>query len=149
MQIRRMTMADYQPVFDLWVSCEEMELNDVDDSPEGIQRFLDRNPDTCFIAEEDGTIIGVILAGCDGRRGYIYHAAVSPECRGRGVGAQLTEAALEKLKAMGVSKVGLLTFADNEEGSFFWLKRGFEPRLDLTYHSNVIAEVHRIGKIKE
>lgn len=148
MTLRKMSMADYDKVFALWNACEEMELNDADDSPEGISRFLDRNPDTCFVAEESGRILGVLLAGCDGRRGYIYHAAVLHEARGKGVGSALVDAALDKLKEMGISKAGLLTFADNVEGSWFWKVRGFAPREDLLYHSNVIREVHRIGKIR-
>lgn len=149
MQLRKMIAADYDAVFELWTSCPEMELNDVDDSREGISRFLMRNPDTCFVAEEDGAILGVLLAGCDGRRGYIYHAAVVPECRGRGVGSALVEAALSALKAMGVSKVGLLTFCDNKVGNRFWQEHGFKARTDLLYHSNVLADVHRIGIIRK
>ena len=149
MQLRKMVAADYDAVFELWTGCPEMELNDVDDSREGVERFLTRNPDTCFVAEEDGAILGVLLAGCDGRRGYIYHAAVVPECRGRGVGSAMVEAALSALKAMGVSKVGLLTFCDNEGGNRFWKEHVFDARTDLLYHSNVLADVHRIGIIRE
>lgn len=149
MQLRKMVAADYGAVFELWTNCPEMELNDVDDSREGVERFLTRNPDTCFVAEEDNVILGVLLAGCDGRRGYIYHAAVKPERRGRGIGSAMVEAALSALKAMGVSKVGLLTFCDNEGGNRFWKEHGFDARTDLLYHSNVLADVHRIGIIRE
>ena len=148
MTLRKMSMADYDAVFALWNACEELELNDADDSPEGIARFLNRNPETCFVAEEGGRLLGVLLAGCDGRRGYIYHAAVLPEARGKGVGSALVEAAIARLREMGISKAGLLTFADNAEGSRFWNERGFTPREDLVYHSNVIREVRRIGKIR-
>ena len=65
----------------LWMSCEGMGLNNLDDSKEGIGRFLNRNPDTCFVAELENVIIGVILTGNDGRRGYIYHTAVNPKYR--------------------------------------------------------------------
>ena len=63
------------------MSCEGMGLNNLDDSKEGIGRFLNRNPDTCFVAELENVIIGVILTGNDGRRGYIYYTAVNPKYR--------------------------------------------------------------------
>ena len=67
MKIRTMTLADYDAVYSLWLSCPGMGLNDVDDSPEGIAAFLRRNPETCLVAEEGGAIIGVVMAGSDGR----------------------------------------------------------------------------------
>lgn len=81
MQIRKMKIEDYEEVYQLWLSCKGMGLNSVDDSREGIEKFLRRNPETCFVAtaEKDGKILGVIMAGNDGRRGYIYHTAVSGE----------------------------------------------------------------------
>ena len=79
MTIRRMQIGDYDEVHALWLSCTGMGLNDLDDSRDGIRRFLERNPETCFVAEDEGKIVGVILAGSDGRRGYIYHTAVLPE----------------------------------------------------------------------
>ena len=81
MSIRLMTIDDYEKVYELWMSCVGMGLNNLDDSKEGIGRFLNRNPDTCFVAELENVIIGVILTGNDGRRGYIYHTAVNPKYR--------------------------------------------------------------------
>ena len=75
MKIRKMQTYDYKKIYDLWLSCKGMGLNDVDDSELGIARFLKRNPDTCFVAEINGNLIGAIMAGNDGRRGYIYHTA--------------------------------------------------------------------------
>ena len=71
MIIRIMTIDDYEGVYKLWMSCAGMGLNNLDDSKEGIEKFLRRNPETCFVAEEDAEIVGVILSGNDGRRGYI------------------------------------------------------------------------------
>jgi len=68
MQIRKLTIADYQEVYGLWLSCKGMGLNNLDDSEEGIAQFLNRNPDTCFVAAVDGCIAGVIISGHDGRR---------------------------------------------------------------------------------
>ena len=75
--VRRMTTEDYEPVYQLWMNTPGMGLNTTDDSRDGIERYLRRNPATCFVAEIDGKIVGVILAGHDGRRGYIYHTAVA------------------------------------------------------------------------
>ena len=142
--IRNMTAADYDAVYALWLACPEMELNDVDDSRQGVERFLARNPDTAWVAEAEGRVAGVLMAGTDGRRGYIYHAGVLPECRGLGIGTRLVETAIGKLKAMGLSKAGLLVFCDNEGGLAFWRRFGFVPREDLTYMSGVLRPVERI-----
>lgn len=89
MIIRLMALSDYEQVYQLWLSCAGMGLNNLDDSREGIERFLKRNPETCFVAEKDEKIIGVIIAGNDGRRGYIYHTAVNPDYRKQGIGKNL------------------------------------------------------------
>jgi len=144
MKLRAMLETDYDQVMALWKSCPEVELNSADDSREGMIRFIRRNPDTCFAAEEDGQLVGVILSGNDGRRGYIYHAAVSPAMRGRGIGSALVGAVLDKMREFGIGKVGLLTFKDNEEGIRFWGRHGFVVRDDLYYHSNVLVEMKRL-----
>lgn len=144
MNIRTMTIQDYDHVYALWLSCPGMGLNDVDDSREGIDRYLRRNPDTCFVAEQDGAIIGVIMAGHDGRRGYICHTAVSAAHRRQGVGKSLVEAALQALKACGVSKVALVAFARNESGNRFWESMGFTAREDLTYRNRSLREMVRM-----
>ena len=99
--IRVMTIDDYDKVYALWLSCAGMGLNNLDDSREGIAKYLERNPETCFVAEESGNIAGVIIAGNDGRRGYIYHTAVNPDYRRRGIGSELVDAALDALKKLG------------------------------------------------
>jgi len=141
--IRKMTIEDYDQVYALWLSCRGMGLNNVDDSREGIARYLARNPSSCFVAEEEGRILGVIMAGHDGRRGFIYHTSVSPDARGRGIGTQLARAALEALKGDGISKVALVAFTRNETGNAFWEKMGFVARHDLTYRSCALVEMIR------
>ena len=143
MNIRPMTIADYDAVYALWMSCTGMGLNNLDDSREGIERFLARNPDTCFVAEEDG-IIGVILTGSDGRRGYIYHTAVHPAHRKRGIGSALVQRTLDALKAIGIHKAALVVFARNADGNAFWEKLGFTVRDDLTYRNLTLTEMVRI-----
>ena len=142
--IRKMLIEDYQKIYDLWISCKGMGLNDIDDSENGIAKFLARNPDTCFVAEEDGKPVGVIMTGNDGRRGYIYHTAVDPSYRKRGIGTMLVQAALNSLKQLGISKAALVVFEKNKEGNAFWEKQGFTLRNDLTYRNMSLVEMIRI-----
>lgn len=142
--IKKLTIDDYDKMYALWLSCKGMGLNDTDDSREGIRRFLDRNPDTCFGAYEADMLIGVILAGNDGRRGFIYHTAVSPEYRGKGVGTALVNAALEALGRLGITKTALVVFGKNEVGNAFWEKQGFTVRNDLVYRNRALVEMVRI-----
>jgi len=142
--IRPMTIADYDGVYDLWISTPGMGLNTTDDSREGIARYLRHNPTTCFVAEEAGRIVGVIIAGHDGRRGFIYHTAVREEAQRKGVGTQLVKAALTALKAEGIHKVALVVFGRNEKGNAFWEKQGFSAREDLVYRNKALTELERI-----
>ncbi|MDD4113596.1 MAG: GNAT family N-acetyltransferase [Herbinix sp.] len=144
MFIRKMTIADYTCVYDLWLNTPGMGLNDLDDSRQGIDKYLRRNPETCFVAEKDNIIIGVILCGNDGRRGYIHHTAVSVVERKNGVGTALVDAAVNALKNEGINKVALVVFSKNELGNSFWEKRGFTVREDLVYRNKSISELTRI-----
>jgi len=112
-----------------------MGMRSLDDSLEGITKFLARNPHTCFVAELDHEIAGVILCGHDGRRGYIYHTAVKLDCRKRGIGKALVNAALEALRKERINKVALVVFAANRSGNAFWQHIGFETRDDLVYRN--------------
>ena len=102
-----MKPEEYDGIYQLWRSCSGMGLNDLDDSREGMEAFLKRNPTTCFSAWEDGKIVGSILCGHDGRRGYLYHTAVLPDYRGRGIGTELVQAALKGLEEAGIHKAAL------------------------------------------
>ena len=144
MEIRNMQLDDYDSVYALWLSCPVMGLNNLDDSREGISKYLDRNPETCFVAIEEGRIIGAILTGHDGRRGYISHTAVSPSYQRKGVGKQLVETALNALRAQGINKVNLVVFARNESGNSFWEKLGFTQRPDLNYRNRSLVDMIRI-----
>lgn len=144
MDIRKMTLADYEDVYDLWMRTPGMGLNTTDDGRDGIAKYLKRNPDTCFVAEEGGRVIGVILTGHDGRRGFIYHTAVSAEHRGRGIGRQLVDRAMAALEAEGICKAALVAFSRNEAGNGFWEKMGFSSRSDLTYRNRSIRPLERI-----
>jgi ribosomal protein S18 acetylase RimI-like enzyme len=121
-----------------------MGLNTTDDSREGIAKYLARNPSTCFVAEEGGEIVGVILSGHDGRRGFIHHTAVKESRRGRGIGSALVERAMGALEKEGIQKVALVVFQRNQTGNAFWEKRGFTRREDLAYRNRAIRELTRI-----
>ncbi len=142
--IRPMAISDYDALHAMWLATPGMGLNDIDDSREGIARYLKRNPNTCFVAEQDRQLLGAIMAGHDGRRGYIYHTCVRADCRGQGLGRALTEAALDALRAEGISKVALVVFARNEGGNAFWERMGFTHREDLTYRNRALEKIIRI-----
>ena len=144
MTIRLMTLNDYEPVYALWLATPNMGLNNLDDSKEGISKYLARNPDTCFVAESEGRITGVILCGHDGRRGYIHHTAVAGSEQRHGVGTALVNAALSALEREGINKAALVVFAKNEKGNAFWERQGFTAREDLNYRNRAITELTRI-----
>ncbi len=144
MEIRNMTIADYQEVYELWLSCKGMGLNDIDDSKDGIDKFLKRNPDTCFVALINEKIVGVIIGGNDGRRGYIYHTAVSPQHRHKGIAKELVNKLTEAFHNLGIAKVALVVFEKNEVGNAFWENQGFTVRDDLIYRNKSLTEVNRI-----
>lgn len=138
--IRKMTIADYDEVFALWRSTKGMGLRSLDDSREGIAAFLRRNPDTNFVAVKDGHVVGVILCGNDGRRGYIYHTVVRSECRKQGIGTRLIEAASEALEKEGITRVCLNVMKTNEAGKAFWTNRGWEEKDFLGFYSKAITD---------
>lgn len=138
--IKVMTVNDYEKLFALWKETPNMGLRSLDDSREGISRFLKRNPDISFVAYEDERLIGAILSGHDGRRGYIYHTVVLPEYRGRGIGSDLVEAAVEALQKEGITRVCLNVIAANEQGKKFWTGKGWERKEFLEFYSKAITE---------
>lgn len=140
MKIRKLIIDDYEKIYDLWISTPGMGLNDIDDSKAGIEKYLKRNPNTCFVAEMSERIIGVILSGHDGRRGYIYHMAVSIDYRNKGIGSTLVDTALKALREEGISKVALVAFEQNEIGNSFWEHKGFSAREDLIYRNKALIE---------
>ena len=141
MTIRQMIINDYDAVYRLWQSTPGMGLNTTDDSKEGITAYLARNPNTCFVAEESSEIVGAILSGHDGRRGYIYHVAVTPMSQHGGIGTALLDRAMDALKCEGIHKVALVVFSNNAVGNAFWERRGFTSREDLVYRNKSITEL--------
>ena len=137
--IRRMSAEDYDEALALWVTCGGMSLRSVEDSRAGIAAFLERNPDSCFAAEADGKVVGTILAGHDGRRGYLYHVAVCGAYRNRGIGTDLVHHALKALRKAGIRKTALVVLENNLDGNEFWEHVGFTAREDLIYRNMAIS----------
>jgi ribosomal protein S18 acetylase RimI-like enzyme len=135
---RPMTVKDYEAACQLWKKSSGIGLRSLDDSKEGIRKFLERNPNTCFAAENAGELIGVILCGHDGRRGTIYHLAVEVSNRRKAVGQTLVGLATEALRVQNIHKVSLVVFASNKEARTFWTSIGFAFREDLVYFDNVL-----------
>lgn len=143
-KIRVLNIKDYDGIYDLWIHTPGMGLNATDDSREGIDKYLKRNPTSSFVAEEDGKIVGVILSGHDGRRGYIHHTAVLPNYRSKGIAKKLVDSAMNALDKEGINKVALVAFERNKIGNGFWENVGFVVRDDLVYRNKNIHELKRM-----
>ena len=126
--IKIMTIDDYEKLFEMWQNTPNMGLRSLDDSKEGISLFLKRNPTTNFVAYDDDKLIGTILCGHDGRRGYIYHTVVLPEYRRQGIATNLVDMAVKALQEEGITRVCLNVMETNEQGKKFWIDRGWEKK---------------------
>ena len=140
MLIRVMTIEDYDRVRALWMKIKGFGIRSVDDSREGVERFLKRNPETSVVAEEDGKIVGAILCGHDGRRGCLYHVCVDVQYRMRGIGKAMVVFAMEALKREQINKVSLIAFTKNDIGNAFWKEIGWTGREDLNYYDFTLNE---------
>lgn len=138
MIVRTMTIEDYQGVHDLWMTIKGFDIRSIDDSREGVERFLKRNPATSVVAEENGEIVGSILCGHDGRRGCLYHVCVREDCRMRGIGKSMVVRCMEELEKEKISKVSLIAFTENDIGNAFWKEIGWTKREDLNYYDFVL-----------
>ena len=140
MTVRTMTIEDFDQVHALWMTISGFAIRSIDDSREGVERFLRRNPTTSVVAEEDGKIVGSILCGHDGRRGCLYHVCVHKDYRMRGIGKAMVVYAMNALKAEEISKVSLRAFTSNDIGNAFWNRIGWTRRLDLNYYDFTLNE---------
>ena len=138
MIVRTMTIEDYQGVHDLWMTIKGFAIRSIDDSREGVERFLKRNQATSVVAEENGEIVGSILCGHDGRRGCLYHVCVREDCRMRGIGKSMVVRCMEELEKEKISKVSLIAFTENDIGNAFWKEIGWTKREDLNYYDFVL-----------
>ena len=128
--VRHFRIEDFDAVIALWRRTGGVGLNE-SDTRRAITAYLRRNPKLSFVAEKDGRIIGAVLCGHDGRRGYLHHLAVSKRHRGRGIGRRLVNACLAKLRKAGIQKCNIFIFASNAEGMKFWTRTGWSLRTEL------------------
>lgn len=140
--IRPMKTEDYEAAFALWSNCGGVGLRSLDDSREGILRFLQRNPGLSMVAVEQEDLVGVLLCGHDGRRGTIYHVAVRPQVRRKGIGRALVSAAIDAFRTEQIHKVALVVYSSNEAGNLFWEALGFADRADLIYRDRSLNELN-------
>ena len=140
MIVRTMTIEDYQGVHDLWMTIKGFAIRSIDDSREGVERFLKRNPATSVVAEENGEIVGSILCGHDGRRGCLYHVCVREDCRMRGIGKSMVVRCMEELEKEKISKVSLIAFTENDIGNAFWKEIGWNTIIYLAALSAIPTE---------
>jgi len=142
MKIRLMKLSDYDEAYSLWSNTNGMGLRSLDDSEEGIKKFLLRNPNTNYVCRIADKLVGLILCGHDGRRAYIYHAVVLRDYRGTGIGKKLVEKVIDSARIEGINKIALVVFEENEIGNKFWESQGFSIRNDLNYRNKSINELN-------
>lgn len=124
-ETREFAISDYDAALELWERVEGLEIAEGDDR-ESVASFLARNPGLSRVATDGATLIGVTLCGHDGRRGYIYHLAVDPAYRARGLGKRLMKECLDRLQQAGLKRALILVADDNPGGRKFWRRYGWE-----------------------
>ena len=139
-EIRVMTIDDYDAVYKLWQSIHGFGIRSIDDSREGVERFLKRNPTTSVVAVVNKQIVGAILCGHDGRRGCFYHVCVKEGFRKRGIGKTMAVACMMALRKEHINKVNLIAFKTNSLGNHFWQGAGWTFRKDLNYYDFTLNE---------
>ena len=147
--VRTMTIDDYDEVRSLWMTIKGFGIRSVDDSREGVEAFLKRNPTSSVVAIEDGKIVGSILCGHDGRRGCLYHVCVAKDYRMRGIGKEMVVFCMNALKAEHINKVSLIAFTKNDIGNAFWKRIGWTKREDLNYYDFTLNEDNITAFIEE
>lgn len=140
MTIRAMTIDDYEEVYALWMSIKGFAMRSLDDSRDGVARFLKRNPDASVVAVADGKVVGSILCGYDGRRGCLYHVCVREDHRRQGIGKAMVVYCMKALEKEAISKVSLIAFTQNDIGNAFWKEIGWTKREDLNYYDFVLND---------
>ena len=141
--VREMRLEDYEGLRALWMTIKGFGIRSIDDSRQGVERFLNRNPGASVVAvREDGTVVGGILCGHDGRRGCLYHVCVREDCRRHGIGKAMVVYCMNALQAEGINKVSLIAFTQNDVGNAFWRRIGWTRREDLNYYDFTLNEAN-------
>ena len=135
-----MTAEDYPEVKKLWMTIRGFAIRSMDDSREGVERFLRRNPTTSVVARVNGEVVGAVLCGHDGRRGCLYHVCVREDHRRQGIGKAMVIFCTEALKAEKINKVSLIAFTTNDAGNAFWKEIGWTRRFDLNTYDFTLNE---------
>jgi ribosomal protein S18 acetylase RimI-like enzyme len=138
-RIQPMTVEDYDDVRALWMTIRGFGIRTLDDSPADIRRFILRNPTTSVVARDGNRIVGSILCGSDGRQGALYHVCVARDYRRRGIGTRMVGYCMARLREMGINKVSLIAFANNDVGNAFWRQIGWK-KSDVNYYEFVLNE---------
>jgi ribosomal protein S18 acetylase RimI-like enzyme len=138
-EIRPFTIEDCEEALTLWGRSEGIGLRGAADTRAGIARYLDRNPGGSFVARENGMLVGAVLCGHDGRRGYLHHLAVAASHRRRGIGAALMKRCLAWLEADGLERCHLFVHAENAEADRFWMRQGWQRRGDILMMSRDVS----------
>lgn len=147
--VRPMKIEDYDQVFELWSSINGFAIRSIDDSREGVDIFLKRNPTTSVVAIADGKVVGAILCGHDGRRGCLYHVCVHKKYRRHGIGKAMVVFCMEALQKEKINKVSLIAFTKNDIGNAFWNSMHWTKRLDLNYYDFTLNNENIIAYIEE
>ena len=134
MIIREMTIDDYDEVYEMWQITTKRALSKADERDQ-MERYLKHNAGMSQVAVVDGKIVGTVLAGHDGRRGFIHHMAVLPEFRRKKIGHALAQTAIQKIREQGIDKPHIFCYQNNETGQSFWRDFGFEKREDVFVYS--------------
>jgi len=134
LRYEELKIDDYKEIYELWSSTPGVGLSGAD-SYENILKFLIRNKGLSFVCRHGDKIIGTILCGHDGRRGYIYHVTVAENFREKGIGQTLVEKSLQRLSDEGINKCHLFVFQKNELGNAFWKAKGWSKREDICVYS--------------
>ena len=145
MIVRHFRIEDYNVVVRLWRRTEGVGLNE-SDTRHAIAAYLRRNPRLSFVAEKDGQIIGAVLCGHDGRRGYLHHLVVAKRHRKHGIGRQLVNACLAKLRKAGIQRCNIFIYADNAAGMKFWTHAGWSLRTELRLMQLRLDDGRRAGR---
>ncbi len=128
-RLNRMTIRDYDEVIELWQTAEGVRLGEDDTRPR-IAGYLRRNPGMSFVARDGRKLVGAILCGHDGRRGYLHHLAVSPSHRRCGIGRALVQRCLAALRAAGLRRCRAVVLTGNRRGRAFWRALGWTAPRD-------------------
>lgn len=141
-EYRVLTEDDYDRLYELWISqaMTKRAMNPVDDSRDGITRYIRRNSLTCFGAFEDEKMIGAILSGHDGRRGIIHHLCVQEDHKRQKIASTLVKMAEEGLKKEGIQKIFCIVFSNNDEANSFWEKMDYSLRTNIIYRNKSLND---------